>query len=86
MNIDLAKVHAQKLGQPNLSEHLVAMPFNSLVPILVDTMARKSEQISAIELLREAEMKSAFFAPSNIAQKELCQFQQFFFSSDAQEF
>lgn len=79
MEKDLAKVHARKVGQTELPQVLADMPFNSLTPILVETMRQKSERIGPGDLLREAEAKCEFFGPSAISQKELCQFQRIYF-------
>ena len=79
MHNDLARVHARKIGQGELPEILAGIPFNNLTPILVETMRCKSEQIAPQELMQEAEMKSEFFGPSSISQKELCHFQQLYF-------
>ena len=79
MKEDLAKVHAQKVGQMELPQILADMPFNSLTPILVEAMRQKSEQIGPGDLLREAEAKSEFFGSSAISQKEFCRFQQLYF-------
>lgn len=79
MKEDLAKVHAQKVGQMELPHILADMPFNSLTPILVEAMRQKSEQIGPGDLLREAEAKSEFFGSSAISQKEFCRFQQLYF-------
>ena len=82
MKEDLAKVHAQKVGQMELPHILADMPFNSLTPILVEAMRQKSEQIGPGDLLREAEAKSEFFGSSAISQKEFCRFQQLYFEAE----
>lgn len=75
----MAKTHARKAGREDLTEFLSSIPFNSLTPILVETMRSKSEMIDATDLLREAEAKKDFFFISDISQKELCRFRQLYF-------
>jgi len=86
MKKDLAKVHAKKVGQTELPQVLADIPFNSLTPILVEAMRQKAEKIGPRDLLREAEVKSEFFGPSAISQKELCRFQQLFFEGMPDDF
>ena len=86
MEKDLAKVHARKAGQAELPQVLGQMSFNSLTPILVETMRKKSESIGPGDLLREAEGKCEFFGPSAISQRELCRFQQVYFDGMPENF
>lgn len=75
----LAKILAHKIGQDDLMDLLAATPYNSLIPILVDTMHLKAQQIKAHDILSDIESKKKFYGPSSISQKELCHFQQLFF-------
>ena len=83
---DLARIHAEKAGGESILDTLEAMPFNSLIPILIETMHVKSERISPQDLLREMEQKQAFFGVSSIPQTELIRFQRLFFQIMPQRF
>lgn len=76
---DLARFHEKKIDCAGLSELLSEADMNDVVPILAEVFQNKAKMVTPHSLLREAEKRQEFYAPSPISQRELCEFQQLYY-------